>query len=347
MTPVFTGYNLFGGSDCFLSLEPRLLPVLDFRRGSPSRHTWTRRQRMGWLLGVVVLGLILGFAQNGWHLMRRLLPPLADSQLEGRRITQREPTVDTRVSPRSLEHEIPGTFISPADPERLLETDSSGRYFPGVMPNYLQTVRDDSPFLQAEQDAWFNLLDVLSTTDLAELKRASRGSTTFVQLFRQSDEYRGELVTLHGIVRRVYRVTAPKNDRGIKDYYQVWLTPDDNPNNVEVVFSLRLPPGFPVGEGLAEHAEITGFHFKRWLYRAQDSLRSAPVILAQTVEWQKRPVLGNRSNERFGGVLMILASTVLTAVVFAAFLFFRTRRVRRASPTEVRIEVPDSIGPNE
>ena len=113
-----------------------------------------------------MLGLILEFAQNGWQLMRRL----ADPQLEGRRTAQREPAVDTRVSPRSLEQEIPGTFISPADPEPQPEADSSGRYFPGVMPSYLRTVRDDSPFLRTEHDAWFNLLDVLNKADLKELK---------------------------------------------------------------------------------------------------------------------------------------------------------------------------------
>jgi hypothetical protein len=316
--------------------------VLDFRRGFSSRYIWTRRQRMSWLLGVVVLGLILGFAQNGWQLMRRL----ADPQLEGRRTAQREPAVDTRVSPRSLEQEIPGTFISPADPEPQPEADSSGRYFPGVMPSYLRTVRDDSPFSRTEHDAWFNLLDVLNKADLKELKRASRGPTTFVQLFRQSDEYRGEVVTLHGVVRRVYRVTAPKNDHGIKSYFQVWLTPDDNLSNVEVVFCLRLPAGFPTGEGIAEHAEVTGFHFKRWLYRAQDSLRSAPVILAQTIEWQKRPVLGKRADEGLSSVAMVLAGTALAAMGFVAFLYFRTRRVRRTPPREVKIEAPDLNEPN-
>lgn len=296
---------------------------------------------MGWILVVVVLGLFLGLAQSGWRLVRMLQPSPADQQQGGRR-TQREAAVDTRVSPRSLEHEIPGTFVSPAGPETQPEGESSGHYFRGVMPNYLRAVRDDSPFVRAEQDAWFNLLDVLNKTDLEELKKASKGPVTFVQLYRQSDEYRGELVTLRGVVRRVYRVTAPKNEQGIQSYYQVWLTPDDNLSNVEVVYSLRLPPGFPTGEGLSEQAEVTGFHFKRWLYRAQDTLRSAPVVLAQTVERQKRPVLGRRSDEGFGGVLTIVAGTAVAAVAFVAFLYLRTRRVRRSAPVATTIEVPDS-----
>lgn len=311
--------------------------MLDFRQASQSQPKWTQRRQMGWLLVVVVLGLILGMTRSGWQLLHRLQ---SSDTHQGQQRMPCESAVDTRVSPRSLEHEIPGTFVSPAGPETQPEPNNSGHYFRGVMSNYLQTVRDDSPFVHAEQDAWFNLLDVLNKADLDDLKRASRGPTTFVQLYRQSDEYRGELVTLRGIVRRVYRVAAPKNDYGLKYYYQIWLTPDDNLSNVEVVFCLRLPPGFPMGEGLSEHVEVAGFHFKRWLYRAQDTLRSAPVVLAQTIELQRRPVFGRRSDEGLGGVLTILVGTALAAMLFAVFLYFRTRRVRRRRPSEAKIEVP-------
>ncbi len=299
---------------------------------------------MGWLLVVVVLGLVLGMTKSGWQLLHRL--PSSDPRQTQQR-TSSESAVDTRVSSRSLEHEIPGTFISPAGPEPQPEPNDSGHYFRGVMSNYLQAVRDDSPFVCAEQDAWFNLLDVLNKADLHELKRASRGPTTFVQLYRQSDEYRGELVTLHGIVRRVYRVAAPKNDYGFKYYYQIWLTPDDNLSNVEVVFCLRLPAGFPTGEGLSEHAEVTGFHFKRWLYRAQDTLRSAPVILAQTIEVQKRPVFGRRADEGVGSGWTILAGTALAAMGTVAFVYFRTRRVRRKGANEAKIAKIEVPAPSE
>lgn len=318
--------------------------MLDFRRSSPPRYFATRQHRLAALFVVIVLGLVLGLSRD-WRQLKWLFQPSpADTQQAGR--PAKDFAVDTRVSPRSLEHEEPGTFISPAAPaEAKLEPPPSSRYFRGVMPNYLEAVRDDSPFSNLEKDAWFNLLDVLNKTELESLKKASKGPVTFVQLYRQSDEYRGELITVRGTLRRVYPVAAPKNDRGIKSYYQAWLTPDDNPSSVEVVYCLRLPSKCPTGENLSETVELTGFYFKRWLYHAQDTLRTAPVILAPTVEWQKRPVLVRQSDQSPGMLLAIFAGTALCAVVLVGILHFRTRRVRKP-PTETRIEIPGSSEPH-
>lgn len=316
--------------------------MLDFRRASPPRYFATRPERLAVLFVVVVLGLLLGLSRD-WRQLKWLLQPPPDTMQQGGR-PSKDFAVDTRVSPRSLEEE-PGTFRSPATSAETPPEPPASRYFRGVMPNYLEAIRDDSPFSHAEKDAWFNLLDVLNKTELESLKRASKGPVTFVQLYRQSDEYRGELVSVRGTLRRVYPVTAPKNDYGIKSYYQIWLTPDDNPSSVEVVYCLRLPPNCPTGENLAETVELTGFYFKRWLYHAQDALRTAPVILAPTVEWQKRPVLAKKPVESPGMLLAIFAGTALCAVLLVGVLHFRTRRVRN-QPAEKTIEIPDVHEPH-
>lgn len=249
--------------------------------------------------------------------------------------------VDTRIPSRSLEREEPGTFLSPLSEEPKAEPASPSRFFRGVMPSYLQSVRDDCPFRATEKDAWFNLLDVLQKTDLATLKNASTGRVTFVQLYRQSEEYRGELVTVRGTLRWAHRVTAPKNDCGIQNYYQTWITPDDNPDNVEAIYCLQLPPGFPTGKNLSESVEVTGFYYKRWVYRATDTLRTTPVILAQTVERQKRPVLGNRSHESFGLVAAMIGGTALCAVLFAVFLYRLPGRAKRKWTEEPQLPGPE------
>lgn len=315
--------------------------MLDFRQASRRQPYWTRRQQLI-ALGVVVLaGIIFGVSRD-WGGWLKFLGATGGHNGSATRSDRSASAIDTRVPSRPLDRELPGTFLSPLGPEAIREPAPPSRYFPGVMPSYLESIRDDSPFAHAEKDAWFNLLNVLQKTDIRKLTQASTGRVTFVQLYRQAEEYRGELVTVRGVLRAAYRVTAPKNDYGIKNYYQTWLTPDDSPDNVEVVYVLRLPPRFPTGDGLAEDVEITGFSFKRWVYRAKDTLRSAPVLLAQTVQWQKRPVLVKKSETDFGTVVAVVAGTAIGAVLLAAYLGRRTGRGKRAPNGEP----PSPIAPS-
>jgi hypothetical protein len=291
------------------------LAVLDFRRATPPRYQLTHRQRLLALLVVVVLGLVLGVSRD-WSQLNWLFQPPPD-RTKG---TQKDVVIDTRVAEKPQPSEIPGTFLSPLPQERTPEKPAPSRYFRGVMASYLESVHDDCPFRESEKDAWFNLLDVLNKTDEATLQKASIGRVTFVQLFRQSEEYRGDLVTVRGVLRWAHRVTAPKNDCGIKNYYQTWITPDDNPGNVEAIYCLRLPQGFSTGKDLHEPVEVTGFYFKRWNYRAKDTLRNTPVILAQTINRQERMVLVNREEEGLGTVLAVIGGTAACGLIFAVLL---------------------------
>jgi len=195
-----------------------------------------------------------------------------------------------------------------------------------VEPGLLESVRDDAPFRAGERDAWFELLSILKENDDETLRRASIGQMTYAQLFQQSAEYRGKLVTVRGTLRRAHRLTAPTNDLGIADYYQTWITPKNNRGNVLVVYCLRLPEGFPTGMKLAEDVEITGFHFKRWVYLAREDLRSAPVLLARTVQWFRKPEApAERPPNPWSLLLMIVAAGAL-AVLVAAYVYHRTRQ---------------------
>ena len=108
------------------------------------------------------------------------------------------------------------------------------------------------------------------------------------QLFRQSDEYRGELVTVSGTVHRACPTGIARNDLGIKKYWRVWLQTRDNRFSPLVVYCLYLPEDFPTGMKVSAEVEITGFFFKRWMYSdAKSELRTAPVIVARTVNWKQ------------------------------------------------------------
>jgi len=260
----------------------RSLAVVNFRRTPPPRNYLSRREQWRLLLLVMSLGLIVLLMSEArdpanWQWFFALDNGAAAGPADG-------PAIDNRLAPETAEEGVPGAFVSPAAAGARQQT--SGR-FPDVPPKLLETVRDDAPFRHDEQEAWFHLLGILQKTDEATLGKASIGRVTFAQLYNQSSEYRGELVTVRGTIRRAHLLKAPKNDRGIDQYYQTWLQPADNRTMPMVIYCLSLPQGFPTGMDVSAEVEITGFYFKRWVYKAQDAIRTTPTLLARTVDWQK------------------------------------------------------------
>ena len=186
----------------------------------------------------------------------------------------------------------------------------------------LSEIQDDMVWRPAEQHAWFRLFETLLEQDEQQLQEQSLGEASFVQLFRQPNEYRGKIVSARGRVELAYKVSAPSNDVGIEAYYVFWLRPLDSSDSPIVAYALDLPPGFPaVGEGhtsLREDATFTGYFFKRWAYGAKDGIRTAPLLLAKAPVWHPAPA-GPTTRLPSPGV-------ALAAVLLVALLAFRIAR---------------------
>ncbi len=230
-----------------------------------------------------------------------------------------EQPVDTRFVPTKSNTDDAFIFSGPGE-----DSDEVPKTVSGTLTKAdLDAVRDDEPFHAGEQDAWFKLFDRLRNTDPEVLAKESIGPVTFVQLFRQPREYRGELVTLSGVLRRTERLPAPRNDVGIETYYRTWLFPADNPDNPIVVYTLSVPDGFPQGMTIEEPVQLEGFFFKRWPYAAQDAVRSAPVVLAKSLRWVA--VRPQKSSPPMSPA-WIVAVAAAVAVAVAAFVGWKTRR---------------------
>ena len=302
---------------------------MNLRQTHKPRNYLARREQWRLLVLVLSLGLVAGMISKArdpksFAWFAALEDP--SRWTNAANVSSREAEVDNRLPPRPAREEVPGTFVSPAAPQR--DPAGDGRYFRGVKPECLSAVVDDTTFRYDERDAWFNLLDVLKKTDEATLRKASTGRVTFAQLFNQSRDYRGQLVTLVGTIRRAHRLTAPRNDFGIETYYQTWLQSDDNRESPMVVYCLNLPKGFPTGMNVAEDVEITGFYFKRWAYKAQDSPRTVPALLTRTVEWRPRtPVAQTAPMDTFT-ILSVVGTALLASLVIVVFAYVRTRPSR-------------------
>jgi hypothetical protein len=243
--------------------------------------------------------------------------------------------VDTRSEPAERPNEPAGTFVSPAAPAR--EEDAEGRLLE-VKPEDLAVVEDDTHFRAAETKAWFHLFAVLKDTSPAKLRQASLGRVTFMQLFQQPKEYRGRVVSIQGTVRRAHWVKAPANAARIEGYYQLWVQPSDHPDDPMVLYALELPKRFPTGMDVAADVRVTGFFFKCWAYQAQDTLRTAPVLLSRSVDWTPATPAVPRGDRQMPSPWLVVGLAAAIAAFVVGFLYLRSRPSRRP-----RVEVQDRI----
>jgi hypothetical protein len=211
----------------------------------------------------------------------------------------------------------------------------------------LRSIRDDTVWRPEEQGAWFHLCGQLRKSDSARLMEDSLGDPGYAALFRQPEVYRGRLVTVRGTVSLAYRVRAPNNESGVREYCVFWVRAAAGPGLPIVVYALGAPPGFPQledkdrsgkGTELNEDMEFTGYFFKRWAYRSREGISTAPLLLASAPRWFHEPPTVTKLPSATFIVLWIssiAAISILLAV--AAHRYTRTRR-SATLPDSLQIE---------
>jgi hypothetical protein len=201
-------------------------------------------------------------------------------------------------------------------------------------------IRDDMVFRAEEQTAWFRSFEKLLALSDRELSRQSLGNVGFVQLFRQTNEYRGQLVTISGTAELAYRVAAPQNDLAIDRYYVFWLRPGDGSDSPMVVYALELPEGFPaVGSDhttLSEELTCTGTFFKRWAYASHDGIRTAPMILVKRPAWQPTPSTFSVKRPSFANTMAVVLGLAVLAIAIARWVYCASNSLAAHRPAASR-----------
>lgn len=286
--------------------------MLSFSPKQKPKDYFSRREQYRLMALVGAIGLLVIIVGSGarsahWSWL-----------LSGAKTAEVEQPIDNRIRSTAAaeDDEVP---ITQAQLEMDPPEDSSGRYFPGVKPSYLESVRDDTVRLRAERDAWSHLMNILRESDQQSLVAASTGAVGFVQLFQQPDAYRGELVTVKGTVHWAHPSHAASGTGQINPYYELWIQTEGASFPI-VIDCLELPAGFPIGKDLREPIEATGFYFKRLGYGAQDGMRTTPLLLAKTIDWHPQatgsPAPGEQSFLSWI-VLGTIAGTLLLGVLLA------------------------------
>ena len=311
--------------------------MVDFRQNSqqrkPTPNYLSRREQKRLLLLVATLGLVV-------YLMFQAAQPANWAWLwSGAGVGSQQQTAsqdetpefyDTRLRPSSPEQLPLDTFIAPA--EKQAEVDVTGSFFPGVKPELLATIRDHTVFRYAETEAWYNLLNTLDGADEAALERASVGQVGFLQLYEQPGQYRGQVVTVEGLAMRAFDLQAPKNEHGIESYYQLWLNPAGGPTSPIVIYALDVPDGFPTSrvegsdepQNIFETIRVTGIFFKNWAYAAGETIHSAPLLVAKTVDWEPVVVVEREPVEQTAVGLVIGIGAVIGLAV-AGIIYWTSR----------------------
>jgi hypothetical protein len=166
--------------------------------------------------------------------------------------------------------------------------------FPGIRPDLLKTIEDNTYFRTAEKDAWFHFIELMQNETPGTIHAVP---VEYAQLVDQPNVYRGKLVTVRGTARQITQEKPAANDLGITSYYRIVIQPADGANWPIIVYCLELPRGVAPGDDLSLDATVTGLFFKKLSYKWRDGLGIAPVIVAKnvtTISATARPVAKNQ-----------------------------------------------------
>jgi hypothetical protein len=304
--------------------------VLRFGSAAPSTKTsLSGRGRLRLWMLVITLGLVVAAIQH-------LNQPEAAESLDRLFLVQGTTTVETSPEtdeppPKETAQSHPdfqAVNIKPAPPQSDLSSSD------------LSIVRDNTYLRPQERDAWFGLFSRLQAIDSSQAVEASLGEVTYAQLLQQPDVYRGQFVTIRGTVIREELQHPTENRSGITSYHRLWLSPRGGGQWPFVVFSLQLPEKFPRDDSLRADVSVTGFFFKNWSYAYDEGLGLAPLVLANTVEWQPPVAAAPRQSPTIHNLVWAATGCALFALATVWWVFRNTvRRPRRAG------RLPDTFLP--
>lgn len=337
--------------------------MLDFRTARTARRPKSNagqamQRRSVWVV-MVMLMFVVFFGQQAWRKFKvnHVAPAdgrLADNRVDPRRDTKQKPAAAADApGPDQLAQAgqpiLPGDLKLPA--VRPAQPIDGKRLFGNVSSKLFDVLEDDAVYRTAENATFFALLKTLSEADERDIELASIGRKSFIQLHEQSADYRGEIVTVGGVVERVLPQTSPpENKPGIRKYYEVWIRPDGGRLPI-VAICLDLPRDYPLGKPTA--VDVSGFFYKRLGYASAEAakgnfdetgkknvFRTSPLVLAKTLRVRTPAVAAAPAAEVDDGpallrgvrlpipakwVLPVLGAGILLTIALSAWAYRLTR----------------------
>jgi hypothetical protein len=217
------------------------------------------------------------------------------------------------------------------DPERA----------PVLNPSYLAAVKDDTRLpvgfeeterKTGEKFAYTEAIVAVKSAGLERFQNSLDPDITFYNLHSEPMRYRGRVVKIDGILRRVRR-HAPSLDEernGIKDVYEVWLINSQfKHNNPACLLCTELPEGIKVTEEVKKTIPVSflGYFFKRYHYQAEDEKKSkyqVPLVVGFLLHNPPK-----KSTDWTHGLLPFFFAFVAGTFLFVFVLTYIFRRADR------------------
>lgn len=301
------------------------------RQRRPPRNFASRREqiRLFVLCGMLMLVLIM--------MNEARKPSTWDFLWAGEQETvEPEDPIDTRIDLDEQPVLPVDGFIAEKPQTDPSPTDSNAELVPEVTPELLAPIKDNTVLRAAENDAWLAMLGALQSRTSEEVDSLSIGNVGFAQLFRQTDFYRGQVVTVSGTVRRLEAITPRENEHGIDQLYRWILQPRGSSSAPIVIYSIEKPAQLDIDDDLREPCSFTGFCFKRWAYVAGDGTRVAPLLLAKTPAWQPPTPPAPVELPSVESIVISLLSLAALAAVISTMVH-RSANVKRADIDRLRM----------
>lgn len=187
----------------------------------------------------------------------------------------------------------------------------------GIEDNAPIRSKQDNPL---EAQAYDRALVAAAQTSREAFAHHARKDVTYVHLWEEPHRFRGEVVHVEGRLINLRRYDSPRSvwNDGIREHYEGWIFNTDyhGANPYCVVFT-HLPAGLEVADKMDRRVSFDGYFFKKYLYKASDSWREAPLLIGHTVVLQEPPKV--KEEEGLGSQYLTLF-VCLIALTFAVTL---------------------------
>jgi hypothetical protein len=209
-----------------------------------------------------------------------------------------------------------------------------------------------------ECEAYWNFLVQAHYTSAKAFAKAARRDVTYVHLFNEPEQYRGDVIRVSGRLIKLSRFDPPMEARaaGVSDLYEGWIMTDAFGENPVCIAFTDLPTGLTVDSQRKYNDAVSfdGYFYKRYRYKAYDNkkaneYRDAPLLIGRSPTGRFGASVAN--NEESDGwehnliwlFLEVVGGAVLGLILLTLWFRYHDRRVRHRISASRKAEfVPPS-----
>ncbi|MBS0204697.1 MAG: hypothetical protein JSS49_17470 [Planctomycetes bacterium] len=220
-----------------------------------------------------------------------------------------------------------GGNAPPEDPELNL-----ARFDVQFDKKILRRVKDNTIGIRREEgEAYYRLLDHAQRVPVNELELAGATDVQYLNLMTDPQQFRGEPVTIHGDLWRLYEFQASVNAYGFNTLYEAWIFTADSSNHPYRVVLTELPRELEPGENLRKQVRVTGYFFKREGYASGGGMHVAPTLLAHRILLYRPPDSIPSTDAIVPYMIGLISAVGLAFLVTLASFAISDRRAARAA----------------